>query len=177
MRDMESATHVTADGSLAEARAADLRAVGLRATQQRLAVLAALDSPATAEHLLAEEVCRAVQSSGGPASAISLQSVYVILGDLERAGLIRKVDLGTGRALYEATVDDNHHHAICRVCGRVDDVPCSVGHAPCIDPGLTSLRVEAAEVIFRGVCSECDSGGQAPSSFTSTPVFPIEKTE
>lgn len=157
-------------------RADELRACGLRVTRQRLAVLAALDEARPASHLQAEEVHRAVQAAGGPAGDISLQSVYVVLGDLERAGLIRKVDLGTGRAFYEAEVGDNHHHAICRSCGRVEDVACSVGHAPCINPGPTGMRIDIAEVIFRGLCSECDNDALAPaSSSTSTPVFPQKK--
>lgn len=131
---------------------AHLRSRGLRVTQQRLAVLAALHEQG---HLLADEVSRAVRTGGGRTAEMSLQSVYVVLGDLERTGLVRKVDLGTGGALFETRVGDNHHHAICRVCGFVEDVPCAVGRTPCLDPGATSIRVDTAEVIFRGVCSAC----------------------
>ena len=156
-------TQDTAAAGVAPDWAALLRAQGLRATRQRLAVLETVHDGG---HLLADETAQRVRAQGGPSAEITLQSVYVILGDLERAGLIRKVDLGHGPALFETRVGDNHHHAVCRVCGAVEDVPCAVGHAPCLDPGASGMRIDTAEVIFRGVCRECQSAGLGTENST-----------
>ncbi|GAA1346642.1 Fur family transcriptional regulator [Falsarthrobacter nasiphocae] len=148
---MDSVTQTSAAPAAPDWRAL-LKARGLRVTRQRLAVLSSLHD---AGHLMADEIARAIPAVAGPEAAIALPSVYAVLGDLERADLVRKVDLGTGRALFETRVGDNHHHAVCRTCGRVDDVPCAVGHAPCLDPQSTDMRIEVADVVFRGLCHDC----------------------
>jgi len=59
-------------------------------------------------------------------------------------------------ARFEARVSDNHHHVICRGCGRTADVDCAVGEAPCLiavdDRGY---EIDEAEVIYWGRCPEC----------------------
>lgn len=128
-----------------------LRASGLRATAGRLAILAALDE---APHADAETLRR---SLGG--SWLSLQAVYNVLADLHGAGLVRRFEPARSPARYERRVDDNHHHAVCSVCGKVVDVDCAVGAAPCLHgPTPPGFAVAAAEVIFWGVCDDCASG-------------------
>ena len=66
----------------------------------------------------------------------------------------------TDRALYELEFVDNHHHLQCIVCGRVEDVECSVGHAPCLIPSRDhGMRVLEATVTFRAICSDCERNG------------------
>jgi Fe2+ or Zn2+ uptake regulation protein len=125
-----------------------LRASGLRATAGRLAILAALDET---PHADAERLRRGL----GPGTP-SLQAVYNILADLHRAGLVRRFEPARSAARYERRVDDNHHHAVCSVCGKVVDVDCTVGVAPCLHGEVPAgFAVAAAEVIFWGVCDEC----------------------
>jgi Fur family ferric uptake transcriptional regulator len=64
--------------------------------------------------------------------AISLQSVYDALGVLVSEHLIRRIQPAGSPARFEDRVGDNHHHLICRVCGRVVDIDCAVGSAPCL---------------------------------------------
>ena len=88
----------------------------------------------------------------------SPQAVYLVLNDLTRAGLIRKFEPAGSAALYERRIGDNHHHLICESCGKVQDVDCAVGAAPCLTPsGGEGFRVREAEVTFWGLCSECQS--------------------
>ncbi|MFD9220199.1 transcriptional repressor [Streptomyces sp. NPDC060064] len=37
---------------------------------------------------------------------------------------------------YEIEQHDNHHHFVCRRCGAIRDVECTVGAAPCMEPQL-----------------------------------------
>ena len=88
--------------------------------------------------------------------AISRQAVYDVLGVLVHKGLLRRIQPVGSPARYENRVDDNHHHLICRICGRVVDVNCAVGSAPC----LTALddmgyEIDEAEVIYWGRCPQC----------------------
>ena len=106
--------------------AARLRAHGLQVTAQRLAVLRAVaDHP----HCTADAVAEAVRTGIG---AISRQAVYDALRTLSDKGLVRRVQPAGSPALFDPRVGDNHHHAICRTCGRVTDVDCAVGDAPCL---------------------------------------------
>jgi Fur family ferric uptake transcriptional regulator len=127
-----------------------LRQHGIQITAQRLAVLRAV---ASQPHITADGVAEVVRAEIG---AISRQSVYDALGMLFAEGLIRRIQPAGSPARYEARVGDNHHHVICRVCGRTADVDCAVGSAPCLtavdDMGY---EIDEAEVIYWGRCQEC----------------------
>jgi Fur family transcriptional regulator, stress-responsive regulator len=129
-----------------------LRQRGYRVTGQRLAVLRAVSS---APHVTADAIAETVRTELG---SISLQAVYDVLGVLADVGLIRRIQPAGSPALFEARVSDNHHHVICRDCGRAADVDCAVGFAPCLtaidDKGYD---IDEAEVIYWGRCPDCQS--------------------
>jgi len=120
--------------------AAQLRDKGLRNTPQRRAVLIALtDAP----HSTAAELAASVSSAGERSAAagrptvasvdgLSRQGLYNVLDDLTRVGLVRSIEPAGSPARYEVRVGDNHHHLVCRGCGRIQDVSCVVGAAPCL---------------------------------------------
>jgi Fur family ferric uptake transcriptional regulator len=90
--------------------------------------------------------------------AISRQSVYDTLGLLVAEGLIRRIQPAGSPARFEARVGDNHHHVICRICGRTADVDCAVGAAPCLTPADDmGFEIDEAEVIYWGRCPDCAS--------------------
>src|SRR5450759_97152 len=92
------------------------------------------------------------------------------LGALERAGLVIVADAGPGRTLYEAATRW-HHHLICRACGIVVDVPCLRGEKPCLEPELPGVRVDEAQVIFRGLCASCAAREDRQSRVTTPPAL------
>lgn len=143
-----------------EARWADqLRSRGRRVTRQRLAVLNAVErSP----HSVAEEIAAAVRTD---LPDITVQSVYVVLSDLTETGLLRRIELPKNPARYETRVADNHHHAVCTGCGRIEDVDCAVGHAPCLTPSDThGMAIQIADVLYQGLCADCRTKTAASGS-------------
>ena len=87
---------------------------------------------------------------------ISRQAVYDALGMLAEKGLIRRIQPAGSPACYEDRVGDNHHHVICRICGRTADVDCAVGEAPCLTAADDAgYQIDEAEVIYWGTCPEC----------------------
>jgi Fe2+ or Zn2+ uptake regulation protein len=136
-----------------------LRQRGIQVTAQRLAVLRAVSAQ---PHISADAVAEAVRTEIG---AISLQSVYDALGLLVSEGLVRRIQPAGSPARYEDRVGDNHHHLICRICGRVVDIDCAVGSAPCLtatdDRGF---EIDEAEVAYWGRCPECVALGRATSA-------------
>ncbi|MBK0417706.1 transcriptional repressor [Leucobacter sp. CSA1] len=138
-----------------------LHDAGLRSTAPRRAALEAL---APGGHLDASEIFEAVKSE---LPGTSLQAVYGVLGALTEAGLVRKIEPGGSAARYEARVGDNHHHMVCRECGRIEDVQCAIGAAPCLVPSEDhGFTVEAAEVTFLGTCPDCRAADAAGAAET-----------
>jgi Fur family ferric uptake transcriptional regulator len=127
-----------------------LREHGLQVTAQRLAVLHAVSAR---PHGRADEVAEIVRVEIG---AISKQAVYDALSILAEKGLIRRIQPAGSPALYEDRVDDNHHHVICRACGKTADVDCAVGDTPCLTAADDSgYQIDEAEVIYWGTCPDC----------------------
>ncbi len=127
-----------------------LRRHGVQVTAQRLAVLAAVSRT---PHGTADDVAKVVRAEIG---VISRQAVYNALGVLADKGLIRRIQPAGSPARYEDRVGDNHHHLICRMCGRTVDVDCAVGAAPCWSAAAASgYEIDEGEVVFWGRCREC----------------------
>jgi Fe2+ or Zn2+ uptake regulation protein len=127
-----------------------LREHGIQVTAQRLAVLRAVSAR---PHCTADDI---VESVRGEIGAISRQAVYDALAMLAERGLIRRIQPAGSPARYEDRVGDNHHHLICRRCGKTVDVDCAVGKAPCLNAADASgYQIDEAEVIYWGTCPEC----------------------
>jgi Fe2+ or Zn2+ uptake regulation protein len=127
-----------------------LRERGLRVTAVRVAVL---DAVRQRPHQGVDKIMASVAARLG---SVSKQAVYDALEALVRAQIVRRIEPAGSAALYEARVGDNHHHVVCRSCGAVDDVDCSVGGAPCLEPTQThGFVIDEAEVTYWGLCPEC----------------------
>lgn len=134
-----------------------LRQHGLQVTAQRLAVLRAVSAH---PHSTADVIAKEVREEIG---TISRQAVYDALGTLAEKGLLRRIQPAGSPALYENRVGDNHHHVICRTCGKTADVDCAVGVTPCLTAADSSgFLIDEAEVTYWGICPECQ-GKQAPA--------------
>lgn len=114
--------------------------------------------------LLADETCAltAVQIEdalrGEARRGVSRASVYRILDELERLGLVQRVETGQAMVRYERVCDsrEHHHHLVCDQCGLV---------IPFSDPGLeraieslsarVPLAVSEHEIVLHGACADC----------------------
>ncbi len=130
-----------------------LRDQGLQITAQRLAVMRAVSNR---PHGTADEIAEVVR---GEIGAISRQAVYDALGVLVEHGLVRRIQPSRSPARYEDRVGDNHHHLVCRACGKMVDVDCAQGVAPCLAPtDDAGYEIDEAEVIYWGRCPGCRKG-------------------
>ena len=142
-----------------------LRRHGLHVTSQRAAVMRAVSERS---HATADDIHAEVRAEIG---AISRQAVYDALATLTDKGVFRRIQPARSPARYESRVGDNHHHLICRSCGRTADVDCAVGDTPCLTAADDSgYQIDEAEVIYWGRCPACvaadpaQSGGQGKRS-------------
>ncbi len=115
-------------------------------------MLEALDD--AGEHVTAEQVRQAVLARLG---SVSVQAIYDILAALTTAGLVRCLETPGHPARFETRVGDNHHHFICRACGRTIDIDCATGEVPCLTPSAlpSGFTATEAEVTYWGTCPNC----------------------
>lgn len=139
-----------------------LRAVGLRVTRPRLAVLAELGAH---PHADVETITQGARARLG---SLSVQAAYDVVHALTDAGLLRHVEPAGFPARYELATGDNHHHLVCRLCHEIVDVECATGRAPCLEASDDAgYLIDEAEVTYWGICPRCQQ------SRSSTP--PVEE--
>ncbi|MGH3760028.1 Fur family transcriptional regulator [Actinophytocola sp.] len=127
-----------------------LREVGLRVTAPRVATL---DWLAGHPHATADQVADGVRERLG---SVSTQAIYDVLHACTQNGLLRRIEPAGHPARFETRTSDNHHHLVCRLCGRTEDVDYATGVAPCLDPSESAgFAVDGAEVVFWGFCPDC----------------------
>lgn len=134
-----------------------VRRSGLRATAGRVATL---DYVTAHPHSTSAEIHAGLS---GRLPAMSMQSIHNAVNDMTEKGLLRKLEL-PGAARYETRTGDNHHHIRCIKCGRLEDVDCVVGEAPCLDLEHREAMpvVLSADVTFQAVCADCLAAEEAP---------------
>jgi len=93
----------------------DLRKAGLKVTSPRLKVLEVLETSKT-RHLSAEAIYRALLDSG---EELGLATVYRVLTQFERAGLVTRHNFEGGTAVFELADRTHHDHMVCLDTGRV----------------------------------------------------------
>jgi len=131
-----------------------LREHGRRVTRQRALIWDALVR-AEGSHLSAREVADAVRAA---APELHQATIYRALDVFVEDGLVRRSELGDGRACYEIAADHRHHHVVCTACGAVVHV-----HDDALREAFTSVQKESgfeladSELTFYGTCPACTS--------------------
>lgn len=127
-----------------------LRVAGLRVTAPRQCVLQWLvEHP----HATAEQIRSGVAEQLG---SVSTQAIYDVLAACTGVGLVRRIEPAGHPARFERRTGDNHHHLVCRSCGRTEDVDCAIGTRPCLTPSDDhGYALDEAEVVFWGLCPTC----------------------
>lgn len=88
-----------------------------RQTGQRRALLSFLTGADRC--LSAQEIHAELARSGSP---VSLATIYRTLARLVGAGVLDVVSREDGEATYVLGSPRHHHHLVCRVCGRADEI-------------------------------------------------------
>lgn len=124
---------------------------GLRLTPQREVLLRALSD--STGHPTADDLVRQVREV---LPTVSHATVYRNLQELVREGLIRTLDLAGAAVQFEINPDE-HHHFVCRSCGRVWDI-----YLARVDVRVNRQRtdlegfvVDRPEVQLHGRCAGC----------------------
>jgi Fur family ferric uptake transcriptional regulator len=93
----------------------DLRNAGLKVTSPRLKVLNILENSAK-RHMSAESIYRTLLDNG---DELGLATVYRVLTQFERAGLVSRHNFEGGQAVFELADRTHHDHMVCLDTGKV----------------------------------------------------------
>jgi len=97
--------------------AEELKSSGLKATLPRIKILEVFQRTER-RHLTAEDVFKMLLSDGAD---IGLATVYRVLMQFEQAGLLRRSNFESGKAVFELNEGQHHDHLVCLDCGRVEE--------------------------------------------------------
>ena len=95
----------------------DLKTIGLKATLPRLRILQLFES-SNVRHLSAEDIYKLMLKDG---TDTGLATVYRVLTQFERAGLLVRHHFESGKAVFELNEGGHHDHLVCLQCGRVEE--------------------------------------------------------
>jgi Fur family ferric uptake transcriptional regulator len=91
--------------------------MGLKATLPRLKVLE-IFQVRRHRHMSAEDVYRELLAEQ---QDIGLATVYRVLTQFEQAGILKRSNFESGKAVYELDEGQHHDHLVCLQCGRVEE--------------------------------------------------------
>lgn len=148
-----SVNRETPEPNWAERATAELASAGYRRGGARQAILDLLDEQTCA--LSVVEIEDALRRGGG--RSVGRASIYRVLEELERLGLISRIEVGQSLSRFEpARPDHHHHHMVCDACGQV---------LPFSDAGLersiasltrrVDFTVSEHDVVLHGHCADC----------------------
>ncbi|MBZ4662442.1 MAG: transcriptional repressor [Caloramator sp.] len=132
-----------------------LKSQGYKLTPQRRAVLdVIIDNEG--KHLSPEEIYDIVKQN---CPDIGLATVYRTLNLLEKMGVVCKMNFDDGCNRYELVHDEEdhqHHHLVCRGCGKVEEVEDDLLEV--LEEKIEekyNFKINDHSVKFYGYCSEC----------------------
>ena len=95
----------------------ELKNMGLKATLPRLKILEIFQN-GKQRHMSAEDVYRELIAEN---EEIGLATVYRVLTQFEQAGLLKRSNFESGKAVFELEQGQHHDHLVCLQCGRVEE--------------------------------------------------------
>lgn len=99
------------------AESQELKDAGLKITLPRIKILQILES-SDIRHVSAEDVYKMLLKGG---EEIGLATVYRVLTQFERAGLVTRHHFEGGHSVFELMPESHHDHIVCVKCGRVEE--------------------------------------------------------
>lgn len=129
-----------------------IRDMGLKVTQQRLTILAALSTGRA--HVTAQEVYEQVNIT---CSDIGFATVYRFLRKLTESGFVTEVRMGGLPARYELTPYRHHDHITCTACGKIVEFENhDIEKLQMQEATKNGFQMTGHVLELYGICSQCN---------------------
>lgn len=127
-----------------------IRETGLKVTPARLAVIKFFYRTKKPAHIA--DIIKALVSQRIYADQAT---IYRIVENFYEKGLINRLQFQKRKFYYE-TNREEHHHAICSSCGKIEDISnCSLQKLEKEIEKKHNFKVESHSLEFFGTCSNC----------------------
>jgi Fe2+ or Zn2+ uptake regulation protein len=134
--------------------AEQIRGRGFRMTSQRLVILDVLRR--SRGHLAPAEIYKRVRAE---MPGMTESTVYRNLDFLVQNTFATAIQARGGRLKYELAQDE-HHHVVCRSCGRQVELPSEQVAKLCIQlEKSTGYRLSDSHMTLTGLCPRCKAKG------------------
>jgi len=127
-----------------------LRKAGMKATPGHLIILSHICK--SKKPISSQDVVDAIDNQLNPST------VYRCIAKLKKSGVIRQIDLRQNHAQYEFFDMAHHHHIICTVCGKIEDIKdCNLEtlHQQILEQKKQFTEVRHHSLEFYGLCKKC----------------------
>lgn len=125
-----------------------LNTLGLKATPQRLSLLALLDEYG---HMTIETLYEKLKDDN---SSLSLSTVYNNLSILRDKGIVREIAVSGSKQFFEVEQYE-HAHFVCKSCGEILDLPVVKSSIKKLIEAPAGVVIDDADLVFSGVCATC----------------------
>ena len=129
-----------------------LNANKLKTTRARLLILSILDS--NHKPFSVVELVKILKTK------IDQATIYRNLLSLEKASLVRRIDLKDDKAYFEIIDEHDHHHIICNNCGLIEDFyGCNINELTnkALHKSKQFAKVSDHSMELFGICKKCDT--------------------
>jgi len=127
-----------------------LRSHGLRVTPQRLAVAELVLSKPM--HITARMAYQKLRETH---PAISMNTIYLTLGQFESSGLLQRFEVH-GNSIFDSNTIP-HDHACCTRCKSIIDLSYQQAELPLLPAALEHWNINHEQRIWSGLCPACAS--------------------
>lgn len=129
----------------------ELNQAALRATPARIAVMKMLEKTGIPVDIgMVKSYLNKKNIVTDPAT------VFRIMNMLTQKGLAKQVSFNEGKFRYELANKPDHHHLVCKVCGKVEDFSdCAIQILEKDIRKKKGFSVESHSLEFYGICQEC----------------------
>lgn len=129
----------------------ELREVDLKVTPARLGILGALEHTNTP--LDVQELISYLEEKDIKADKVT---VFRIINSFTEKGIAVPIQFNEGKLRYEHVSRATHHHFICEMCGRVEDISdCNIDTLQSEIQRKKKLLVKRHSLEFFGLCTDC----------------------
>jgi len=131
----------------------ELKKAKLKITPARIAIMSLLGK--TREPI---DVNTIISKTNHKGVKIDPATVFRIMHALVKKGIVIPIQLQEGKMRYELANKKHHHHLICEICGRIEDILISV--IPTLEKKIQKKQgflIKRHALEFFGICKNCQS--------------------
>lgn len=88
--------------------------------------------------------------------SISLATIYKNINAMVEKIFLNEVKIPETKSVYEL-IKEEHSHLVCSSCGKIEDIMIDTSILQSSLSKQSSFKVESSEVIFTGVCENCQN--------------------